>query len=84
MFGGACFLVGGNMAVGVTGSDLMVRPGPEKFEDALTRPHARPMDFTGHPMKGFVFVEAEGTATDSSLADWVERGASFSKSLLAK
>ncbi|HCP24266.1 MAG TPA: RNA methyltransferase, partial [Dehalococcoidia bacterium] len=55
MFGSACFLVGGNMAVGVTGSNLMVRPGPENFEDALTRPHARPMDFTGHPMKGFVF-----------------------------
>ena len=84
MFGGICFMVGGNMAVGVTGSDLMVRPGPDNFEDALMLPHARPMDFTGRPMKGFVYVESEGIATDAALAEWVERGAAFARSLPAK
>jgi len=84
MFGGICFMVGHNMAIGVTGSDLMVRPGPDDFEDALMLPHARPMDFTGTPMKGFVFVESEGIATEAALAEWVERGAAFARSLPAK
>ena len=84
MFGGLCFMVGRNMAIGVTGSDLMVRPGLDKFEDAMMLPHARPMDFTGRPMKGFVYVGPEGIATDAALAEWVERGAAFARSLPAK
>ena len=84
MFGGVCFMVVLNMAVGVTGADLMVRPGPENFEAARALRHARPMDFTGRPMKGFVYVEAEGIETDTALADWVERGAAFARSLPAK
>ncbi|MDA1128395.1 MAG: TfoX/Sxy family protein [Chloroflexi bacterium] len=84
MFGGICFMVGGNMAVGVTGSDLMVRPGPDNFESALTLPPARPMDFTGRPMKGFVYVESNGITTEPALAEWVERGAAFARSLPAK
>ncbi len=84
MFGGICFMVGGNMAVGVTGSDLMVRPGPDNFEAALSLPHARPMDFTGRPMKGFVYVESSGISTGPALAEWVERGARFARSLPAK
>ena len=84
MFGGICFMIGRNMALGVTGSDLMVRPGPDDFEDALMLPHARPMDFTGRPMKGFVYVGPEGIATEAALAEWVERGASYARSLPAK
>ena len=84
MLGGICFMVGRNLAVGVTGSDLMVRPGPDNFESALALPHARPMDFTGRPMKGFVYVESAGLTTDKSLAEWVERGARFARSLPAK
>ncbi|MBC8279391.1 MAG: TfoX/Sxy family protein [Chloroflexi bacterium] len=84
MFGGICFMVGRNMAVGVTGSDLMVRPGPINFEAALALPHARPMDFTGRPMKGFVYVEPEGLTTDTALAAWIERGAAYARSLPAK
>ena len=84
MFGGVCFMVGRNMAVGVTGSDLMVRPGPINFEAALALPHARPMDFTGRPMKGFVYVGSEGLGTDTALAAWVERGAAYARSLPAK
>jgi hypothetical protein len=84
MFGDLCFMVARNMAIGVTGSDLTVRPGPDNFEDALMLPHARPMDFTGRPMKSFVFVGSEGIATDTALAEWVERGAAFARSLPAK
>ena len=58
MFGGLAFMLHGNMCVGVTNDDLMVRVGPEQHAELLALPHARPMDFTGRPMKGFVFVAA--------------------------
>ena len=84
MFGGLAFMVNGHMAVGVNAGDLMVRVGPNGHEEALARPHARPMDFTGRPMKGFVFVGPPGYADDESLAGWVERGVRFVTSLPPK
>jgi hypothetical protein len=83
MFGGLCFTVHGNMAVGVTGDDLMVRLAPEEAEAALARPGVRPMDFTGKPMRGFVFVGADGL-TDRTLKGWVDRGVAFASSLPPK
>lgn len=84
MFGGLAFLVNGNMAVGVNGGDLMVRVGPDAYEEALGQPHAREMDFTGKPLKGFVYVGSAGVESDDDLAGWVARGVSFAKSLPAK
>jgi len=84
MFGGLAFMLGGNMACGVTSKDLMVRVGPGAYDDALAQPHARPMDFTGRAMKGMVFVDPPGYATDEGLAAWVERGAAFAGSLPPK
>lgn len=84
MFGGIAFMVRGNMACGVARDDLMVRVGPEQHDDALALPHARPMDFTGKPMRGFVFVEPEGYASDSDLAVWVELSMNFVAALPAK
>jgi len=63
MFGGLCFMVGGNMCVGVTKGRMMVRVGKEHYDEAMSQPHARAMDFTGKPMMGFVFVDPEGTKT---------------------
>jgi len=83
MFGGIAFMVGGNMAVGVVGEDLMVRLGPDA-ERALAEPHVRPMDFTGKPMKSMVFVDAEGIESDEALVVWVEAGAGFAESLPPK
>ena len=77
MFGGLCFMLNGNMACGVTGDELMVRVGPDGHAAALELPHARKMDFTGRPMKGFVFVSSAGVDRDSDLHDWVERGVQF-------
>ena len=84
MFGGLAFMVGGNMSVGITGDDLMVRVGADGFEEAISQPHARPMDFTGRPMKGFVYVDAAGFNTEETLALWMERGVSYARSLPAK
>ena len=51
--------------------------GPAAYGEALALPHARPMDFTGKPMRGFVFVDAPGVATDKAVGAWVARGVSF-------
>lgn len=84
MFGGLCFMVAGNMVCGVQGQDLMVRIDPALFQDALTRPHAREMDFTGRPMKGFVTVGREGVADDDELRLWVRLGLARAKTFPPK
>lgn len=71
MFGGLAFMLRGNMLVGVLGDTLMARVGPNRNTQALARPHARPMDFTGKPMKGYVYVSPEGIAADKALAEWI-------------
>ena len=81
MFGGLCFMVNGAMCCGLTKSDFMVRVGPEQYDAAVAEPNARPMDFTGRPLKGMVFVGAEGLRTEAALASWVRRGVEFVKHL---
>ena len=72
MFGGLCYLLHGKMFVGIVKDTLMVRVGPEAYAEALARPHAREMDFTGKPMKGYVFVDPGGYESDKELARWVK------------
>ena len=81
MFGGIAFMVKGHMCCGITGDELMLRVGPAGQEEALRRPHTREMDFTGRPMKGYVFVAAEGFATPEALAEWVARAEAFVSTL---
>ena len=84
MFGGLSFLLKGNMCCGIVADDLMVRVGPEAYEDALANKHARPMDFTGKPLKGYVYVDKGGTKDARSLRRWVERGVVFVSTMPAK
>lgn len=84
MFGGLCFMVGGHMCCGLTQTDLMVRVGRDRYEAALATAHARPMDFTGRPLIGMVYVAAEGISTRASLAKWVKRGVDFASALPPK
>ena len=84
MFGGLAFLCRGHMFVGITDDVLMVRVGPGAHAAALARPHARPMDFTGRPMKGYVYVDAEGIREDAELAAWVDAGLELVESLPGK
>jgi TfoX/Sxy family transcriptional regulator of competence genes len=84
MFGGIAFMVGGNMACGVVKDELMVRVGSDGYDDALTRPGVRPMDFTQRPMRGMIYVAPSVIATDRDLASWVDAGAAFAESLPAK
>jgi TfoX/Sxy family transcriptional regulator of competence genes len=80
MFGGLSFMVNGKMALGVSGDDLMVKVGPDAHGEALKLLGAREMDFTGRPMKGFVFVGPQGTELDSSLQSWIDRAVEFAAS----
>jgi TfoX/Sxy family transcriptional regulator of competence genes len=85
MFGGLAFLVAGNMAVSVSGDELLVRVGPERTEDALAKEHARPFEMAGgRRPKGWVKVAPEGLRTKRQLASWVARGVEFARSLPAK
>ena len=84
MFGGIAFLVRGHMSVGIVQDKLMVRVGPETYDRVLRERHARRMDFTGRPMKGFVYIVAEGYETDADLERWVELGVSYVSALPAK
>jgi hypothetical protein len=60
MFGGIAFMVRDRMAVGVINDDLMVKVGPDAHDEAMAQPHVRPMDFTGRPMRGMVYVAPAG------------------------
>ena len=84
MFGGVCFLVNGNMCCGVDKNKLMVRVGPERYESALRTLHAKPMDITGRPLRGFVFVRPQGLRGQKALEAWVDLGVRYAESLPAK
>lgn len=77
MFGGLAFLHDGKMFCGIIGEDLMVRVGPEAHARALARAHVRPMDFTGRPMRGYVYVGPEATTTVAAVRRWAEEALGF-------
>ena len=77
MFDGLTLMVNGHMSCGISGTNLVIRTGPDEFENAIAQPHARPMDFTGRAMKGFVYVAPPGYGADSDLEAWVQRGLNF-------
>ncbi len=77
MMGGLCFMVDGKMCVGVEKDRLMVRLDPAVEAGALARPGCKPMDFTGRPMKGYVFVHPEGCETAALLRHWLDLALEF-------
>jgi len=84
MFGGIAFLHAGNMAVGVTGDDLLVRVGPDATDQALARPGARDFDMTGRPMRGWIVVAGSAVAEGDVLDEWINEGRAFAASLPPK
>lgn len=84
MFGGLCFTIRGNMCCGVLNDDLVLRVAPEAAAKYLAEPHVRPMDFTGRPMKNFLYVGPGGTRSAPALKKWVKRAAEFALSLPPK
>ena len=72
MMGGLCFMINSKMCMGISKEKLMARIDPREYEKALAKKGCREMDFTGRPIKGFVFVEPEGINSDDDLEEWVQ------------
>ena len=79
MMGVLTFMVDGKMCVGVHEDELMARIGPDAYELALTKKGCREMDFTGKPIKGFVFVSPKGTGNKNDLDNWIHLALEFNK-----
>lgn len=84
MFGGISFILNGNMAVGVIKDDLLVRVSPAENDKILKRAHARPFDFSGKPMAGWIYVAPAGVKKAADLKKWVQVGLDYANSLPAK
>jgi TfoX/Sxy family transcriptional regulator of competence genes len=84
MFGGVAFMQKEKMFVGIVKDELMLRVMEAKEPEALEHPHARPMDFTGRPMKGFLFISPEGFKSKKQLESWLALGLEYVKLSPAK
>lgn len=78
MMGGLCYMVNDKMCCGTHFDKkknlnlIMARIGEDAYETASKREGCLPMDFTGRPMKGYVFVSPEGFDSDEDLAYWIQ------------
>lgn len=72
MMGALTFMVDHKMCVGVIKDNLMARVGPDFYEEALTKNGCKTMDFTGRPLKGYVFIDPIGIDMDEELEYWVQ------------
>lgn len=79
MFGGLCFMVNDKMCIGVRNDSLMMRIGPDAYNEALEKDGCRPMEFTGRSMKGFVYVDDDALNTKKKLQGWVKIALDYNK-----
>jgi TfoX/Sxy family transcriptional regulator of competence genes len=84
MFGGIAFMLRGHMFAGISDRSLMARVGPENYERALGEEGTRKMDFTGKPMRGYVFVGPQGLKSAAQLRRWLKLCGDFAAALPAK
>jgi TfoX/Sxy family transcriptional regulator of competence genes len=84
MFGGVCHLLNGKMFCGVYKDFLILRLGPDRSEEVLNHPFARPFDITGKKMSGWVMLDKEGYQRDDELKSWLAEAKKFVNTLLKK
>jgi hypothetical protein len=85
MFGGLAFLIGGNMAVAASGQGgILVRANPDDSDELVATTNAEPMEMRGRQMRGWLRVGTEHLGDDGELANWVELGTGYARSLPAK
>ena len=77
MMGGLCFMVDGKMCVGINKDEIMARIHPDKYEESLMKEGCKQMNFTGRPMKGFVFLTDEATDLEDDLYYWLQLALDF-------
>lgn len=83
MFGGLSFMYSGNMLCGVLQDNGVFRVGPVAYKKAITQNHVRPMSFTGKPMVGYIYVDAE-EVDDDVLKEFVQQSIDFVSTLSPK
>lgn len=87
MMGGLTFMVNSKMCLGILidkKSDedrLMVRVGKLNYEKLLQKPDSKPMDFTGKPLRGFLFIVPSGFDNEEDIDYWVIKALEFNKLL---
>lgn len=85
MFGGICFMVDDKMCCGthvdkVTGENLLLcRIGEKETTKALEMPDCLPMDFSGKPMKDYIYVRETGLKTTQGLGYWLGLSLQFNR-----
>lgn len=84
MFGGVSYMVDGAMCVGVLGDRIVARLSPEEADGLLEQPGVRPMDFTGRPMRGWLYVDGLALASEAALAAWIDRCVGFARAKSAQ
>jgi TfoX/Sxy family transcriptional regulator of competence genes len=72
MMGGLCFMVDDKMCVGINRDEIMARINPDIYEASLLKKGCKEMNFTGRPMKGFVFLTDEAIDLDDDLHYWLQ------------
>ena len=77
MFGGTCFMIDGKMCIGVIEEKIMVRLNPAIYEEVLTIEGCDAMDFTGRPMKGYVYASGPAIDSEQDLAKWIQLGLDY-------
>ena len=83
-FGGVAFFLNGNFAIGVYHDRLVLRVGEDPANSAIDAGDAEPMDITGRPMRGWIYVTAEAFEHDAHLADWIDQVHDFVSTLKKK
>jgi hypothetical protein len=84
MFGGIGWMLNGNMCVGVYKEWLIARVGESAGAKVFKERHAKPMDLTGKPMRGWAMIAPEGVAQDRDLKRYTELAIAFVKTLPCK
>ncbi|QCX37865.1 TfoX/Sxy family protein [Aureibaculum algae] len=85
MMGGLIFMVNEKMTCGIHidkkygDSLLMAKIGMEAYEEEIKKEVCLPMDFTGRPMKGYIFITPSGFDLDADLEYWIDKALDFNK-----
>jgi len=77
MFGGHCFMVDDKMCFGTYKGGLMARVAHEEIELLARKQGAEAMIHAGRPMKGYLFIEADGYDDDTALEFWIRKCLEF-------
>ncbi|MFY0652591.1 MAG: TfoX/Sxy family protein [Cyclobacteriaceae bacterium] len=83
MMGGLLFMVDDKMFCGIHidkkygDSLLMARIGEQAYEQEIDKEACLPMDFTGRPMKGYIYITPDGFDLDEDLEYWLSLGLDF-------